>query len=143
MCDTKEILQYLVDEHKGKLDEYFKQNDINEILSDIEDKETLTIERFKRDSDLNNDEEESRRTTSRIDTTSGLSRSTAEDINGVDSEMSAFVATTLYEVANVFGSLSTVVLSIAFIMVSFQQILEENTLLESLTKPIYCTFALF
>ena len=121
MCDTKEILQYLVDEHKGKLDEYFKQNDINEILSDIEDKETLTIERFKRDSDLNNDEEESRRTTSRIDTTSGLSRSTAEDINGVDSEMSAFVATTLYEVANVFGSLSTVVLSIAFIMVSFQQ----------------------
>ena len=121
MCDTKEILQYLVDEHKGTLDEYFKQNDINEILSDIEDKETLTIERFKRDSDLNNDEEESRRTTSRIDTTSGLSRSTAEDINGVDSEMSAFVATTLYEVANVFGSLSTVVLSIAFIMVSFQQ----------------------
>ena len=121
VCDTKEILQYLVDEHKGKLDEYFKQNDINEILSDIEDKETLTIERFKRDSDLNNDEEESRRTTSRIDTTSGLSRSTAEDINGVDSEMSAFVATTLYEVANVFGSLSTVVLSIAFIMVSFQQ----------------------
>ena len=121
MCDTEEILQYLVDEHKGTLDEYFKQNDINEILSDIEDKETLTIERFKRDSDLNNDEEESRRTTSRIDTTSGLSRSTAEDINGVDSEMSAFVATTLYEVANVFGSLSTVVLSIAFIMVSFQQ----------------------
>ena len=121
VCDTKEILQYLVDEHKGKLDEYFKENDINEILSDIEDKETLTIERFKRDSDLNNDEEESRRTTSRIDTTSGLSRSTAEDINGVDSEMSAFVATTLYEVANVFGSLSTVVLSIAFIMVSFQQ----------------------